>query len=121
MAVVQGDNAIILAVTPANADLATSDALHLARQVDPAGDRTIGTLFPCQLEYMLQNVLCLSSQVAVCSAQGCSEKLLVRAVCLSAMGCLFSSCVGAALLQHVACSVFSTACEDAAGDKFALH
>lgn len=40
--VLQGDNAIILAVTPANADLATSDALHLARQVDPAGDRTIG-------------------------------------------------------------------------------
>jgi len=38
----QGDNAIILAVTPANADLATSDALHLAREVDPAGERTIG-------------------------------------------------------------------------------
>lgn len=38
----QGDNVIILAVTPANADLATSDALHLAREVDPAGDRTIG-------------------------------------------------------------------------------
>ena len=29
-------------MTPANADLATSDALHLAREVDPAGDRTIG-------------------------------------------------------------------------------
>ncbi|KAL3138117.1 hypothetical protein ABBQ38_005347 [Trebouxia sp. C0009 RCD-2024] len=41
---IKGDNAIILAVTPANADLATSDALHLARQVDPAGDRTIGVL-----------------------------------------------------------------------------
>jgi hypothetical protein len=41
---VKGDNAIILAVTPANADLATSDALHLAREVDPAGDRTIGVL-----------------------------------------------------------------------------
>lgn len=40
--ILQGDNAIILAVTPANADLATSDALHLAREVDPAGDRTIG-------------------------------------------------------------------------------
>ncbi len=40
----QGDNAIILAVTPANADLATSDALHLAREVDPAGERTIGGL-----------------------------------------------------------------------------
>ena len=35
----QGDNAIILAVTPANADLATSDALHLAREVDPTGER----------------------------------------------------------------------------------
>lgn len=41
---IKGDNAIILAVTPANADLATSDALHLARQVDPSGDRTIGVL-----------------------------------------------------------------------------
>ena len=42
----QGDNAIILAVTPANADLATSDALHMAREVDPAGDRTIGGAAP---------------------------------------------------------------------------
>lgn len=41
---VQGDNAIILAVTPANADLATSDALRIAREVDPTGDRTIGVL-----------------------------------------------------------------------------
>lgn len=41
---IKGENAIILAVTPANADLATSDALHLAREVDPAGDRTIGVL-----------------------------------------------------------------------------
>jgi dynamin 1-like protein len=41
---IKGDNAIILAVTPANADLATSDALHLAREVDPAGERTIGVL-----------------------------------------------------------------------------
>mmetsp|Transcript_5727 Transcript_5727/g.16368 ORF Transcript_5727/g.16368 Transcript_5727/m.16368 type:complete len:644 (-) Transcript_5727:522-2453(-) len=41
---IKGENAIILAVTPANADLATSDALHLAREVDPAGERTIGVL-----------------------------------------------------------------------------
>jgi Dynamin family/Dynamin central region len=40
----QGDNAIILAVSPANADLATSDALKLAREVDPTGERTIGVL-----------------------------------------------------------------------------
>lgn len=39
---VKSDNAIILAVTPANADLATSDALRMARDVDPSGDRTIG-------------------------------------------------------------------------------
>lgn len=41
---VKGDNVIILAVTPANADLATSEALRLAKEVDPAGDRTIGVL-----------------------------------------------------------------------------
>ena len=35
-------SAIILAVTPANHDVATSDALNLARQVDPDGHRTIG-------------------------------------------------------------------------------
>ncbi len=37
-------NAIILAVTAANADLANSDGLKLAREVDPEGQRTIGVL-----------------------------------------------------------------------------
>lgn len=37
-------NAIILAVTPANSDLANSDGLKLAREVDPEGQRTIGVL-----------------------------------------------------------------------------
>ena len=41
---IKNDNAIILAVTPANADLATSDALRMAREVDPTGERTIGVL-----------------------------------------------------------------------------
>lgn len=41
---IKSENAVILAVTPANADLATSDALRLAREVDPPGDRTIGVL-----------------------------------------------------------------------------
>jgi hypothetical protein len=31
------DNCIILAVTPANIDLANSDALKLAKEVDPQG------------------------------------------------------------------------------------
>ncbi|KAF9278034.1 vacuolar protein sorting-associated protein 1, partial [Mortierella alpina] len=37
-------NSIILAVTPANTDLANSDGLRLARDVDPEGTRTIGVL-----------------------------------------------------------------------------
>lgn len=37
-------NAIILAVTAANTDLANSDGLMLAREVDPEGSRTIGVL-----------------------------------------------------------------------------
>lgn len=37
-------NSIILAVTPANMDLANSDALKIAREVDPSGSRTLGVL-----------------------------------------------------------------------------
>jgi len=37
-------NAIILAVTAANIDLANSDGLKMAREVDPEGQRTIGVL-----------------------------------------------------------------------------
>ena len=38
------ENTLILAVSPANADLANSDALKLARSVDPEGLRTIGVI-----------------------------------------------------------------------------
>merc|ERR1712038_1791911 len=38
------ETCLILAVTPANTDLATSDALMMAKQVDPDGLRTIGVL-----------------------------------------------------------------------------
>ncbi|KAI1633563.1 vacuolar sorting protein 1 [Biscogniauxia mediterranea] len=41
---IQKSNAIILAVTSANIDLANSDGLKLAREVDPEGQRTIGVL-----------------------------------------------------------------------------
>ena len=33
---------IILAITPANQDITNSDALKLALEVDPEGERTIG-------------------------------------------------------------------------------
>lgn len=38
------DKTIILAVTPANQDLANSDAIQLSKEVDPNGDRTVGVL-----------------------------------------------------------------------------
>ena len=38
------DNCLILAVSPANSDLANSDALKLAREADPTGNRTIGVI-----------------------------------------------------------------------------
>ncbi|KAG6680058.1 hypothetical protein I3842_13G020700 [Carya illinoinensis] len=41
---VEKPNCIILAISPANQDIATSDAIKLAREVDPTGDRTFGVL-----------------------------------------------------------------------------
>lgn len=38
------ENCLILAVSPANSDLANSDALKLAKEVDPIGLRTIGVI-----------------------------------------------------------------------------
>jgi hypothetical protein len=41
---ITNENCLILAVTPANIDLVTSDALVMARSRDPMGKRTIGVL-----------------------------------------------------------------------------
>nr|XP_043624794.1 phragmoplastin DRP1A-like [Erigeron canadensis] len=41
---IEKPNCIILAVSPANQDLATSDAIRIAREVDPKGERTFGVL-----------------------------------------------------------------------------
>ncbi|KAJ9565501.1 hypothetical protein OSB04_001467 [Centaurea solstitialis] len=41
---VEKPNSIILAISPANQDIATSDAIKLAKEVDPAGERTFGVL-----------------------------------------------------------------------------
>ncbi|KAK4804336.1 hypothetical protein SAY86_004153 [Trapa natans] len=41
---VEKPNSIILAISPANQDIATSDAIKLAREVDPTGERTFGVL-----------------------------------------------------------------------------
>lgn len=44
LAFIKRPNAIVLAVHPANTDLATSDALQLAKRVDPSGMRTLGVI-----------------------------------------------------------------------------
>jgi len=49
--------AIIMAVSPANQDLANSDALKLARRVDPFGERTIGVL--TKIDIMDKGTNCL--------------------------------------------------------------
>lgn len=41
---VEKPNSLILAISPANQDIATSDAIKLAREVDPGGERTFGVL-----------------------------------------------------------------------------
>ncbi|KAF2312661.1 hypothetical protein GH714_039418 [Hevea brasiliensis] len=41
---VEKPNCIILAISPANQDIATSDAIKLSREVDPSGERTFGVL-----------------------------------------------------------------------------
>ncbi|KAJ0111832.1 hypothetical protein Patl1_00609 [Pistacia atlantica] len=43
-AFIEKPNCIILAISPANQDLATSDAIKICREVDPKGDRTFGVL-----------------------------------------------------------------------------
>ncbi|XP_065864134.1 phragmoplastin DRP1A [Euphorbia lathyris] len=41
---IEKPNCIILAISPANQDLATSDAIKISREVDPKGGRTFGVL-----------------------------------------------------------------------------
>ncbi|XP_047337944.1 phragmoplastin DRP1A-like [Impatiens glandulifera] len=41
---IEKPNSVILAISPANQDLATSDAIKISREVDPTGERTLGVL-----------------------------------------------------------------------------
>ena len=65
MEFIQKESSLILAVSPANSDLANSDAMKVAREVDPNGDRTIGVITKLDLmdagtdarEILLNNLL----------------------------------------------------------------
>ena len=56
MAHINNENCIILAVSPANSDLATSDALQIAKLADPTGN--LKQLWPVVLSYVC---VCMSS------------------------------------------------------------
>lgn len=60
---------IILAVTGANTDLANSDGLKMAREVDPEGTRTIGVLTKVDLMWV-SYIQSLVSQIKHCTKQG---------------------------------------------------
>lgn len=55
---------IILAVTPANTDLANSDALQVAREVDPEGIRTIGVI--TKIDLMDKGYVMLYNHFVMC-------------------------------------------------------
>ncbi|CAI9764880.1 unnamed protein product [Fraxinus pennsylvanica] len=46
---IEKPNSIILAISPANQDLATSDAIKISREVDPKGERTFGVITKIEL------------------------------------------------------------------------
>ena len=57
MKFITSETCLILAVTPANTDLATSDALMLARQADPDGERTgDATTRPTMQRYLSKRI-----------------------------------------------------------------
>jgi replication fork clamp-binding protein CrfC len=58
---IRRESCLILAVTPGNSDLAASDAIKLARQVDPEGRRTIGVITKVRCQNM-----CGSTSSLVC-------------------------------------------------------
>eukprot|EP01036_Dinobryon_divergens_P030737 gene30737-40027_t len=68
-------NAIILAVTAANQDLANSDGLKMARSVDVDGERTIGVL--TKVDIMDHGTDCCDILMAIANAKGTRFSLFV--------------------------------------------
>jgi replication fork clamp-binding protein CrfC len=62
-------NSIILAISPANQDIATSDAIKMAREVDPTGERTWGVLTKLDLMDKGTNALDVSSRPEWCHSE----------------------------------------------------
>ncbi|RZC84035.1 hypothetical protein C5167_046820 [Papaver somniferum] len=72
---VEKPNCIILAISPANQDIATSDAIKLAKQVDPSGERTFGVLTKLDLMDKGTNALDVGSPFCLTVLEGRSLRL----------------------------------------------
>jgi hypothetical protein len=83
-------NAIILAVTAANQDLANSDGLKLAREVDPEGARTIGVLTKVDLMcVLLSGWNKTSAQIGLCCTHLTGMKARMSSISLPVASYLF--------------------------------
>ena len=61
----QKENSIILAVSPGNIDIANSDSIKLARELDPHGTRTIAVITKCDLMDRNEETLALLDGTSV--------------------------------------------------------
>lgn len=75
---IKNPNAIILSVTSANTDLANSDALKMAREVDPKGDRTVGVL--TKIDLMDPGESFLYNFVVLQLVEGCGKRRIFSGV-----------------------------------------
>ena len=66
MQFVTRDNCLVLAVTPANSDLATSDALKLAKEVDLTGLYISPVMYACMHVSLHQSAVCVCVCVLAC-------------------------------------------------------
>ena len=71
---ISNENCLILAVTPANIDIVTSDALVMARSRDPMGKRTIGVLTKLDMMGKGQNAREVLQNKVVVLERGRKEK-----------------------------------------------
>lgn len=91
---IKNESTLILAVSPANADLANSDALKISKEVDPQGLRTIGVLTKIDLmdegtdaREILENKACITTTststttFAYCAAERTCDALSFRLPC----------------------------------------
>ena len=76
---------LVLAVSAANVDLANSDALAMAREVDPQGARTIGGSSPLCSTVQHCAVLCCA---VLCCAVLCCAVLCCAVLCCAALRCI---------------------------------